>query len=89
MQHILWLRHWEFMPRYFFDVHSETTILDDEDGTELDGIDSAREAALAYLGETAMHELSHPKQDRLAIHVRDEGGETVLTASLWVQAKAP
>jgi hypothetical protein len=77
---------WQSMPRYFFDLQDDTVLVDDE-GTELAGIDAARRQALAVLGGIAKDELARQHHDWFAINVRDQDGRPVLTASLSVRVE--
>jgi len=67
------------MPRYYFHLHNDFDVADEE-GRELDGVDSAREQAILGARDLMAEEvmrgmitLSH------WIEVRDERGEQVLT----------
>jgi hypothetical protein len=70
------------MPRYFFDIHDDIEIIDQE-GQELPNLRAARSKAAMALAEAAKDELpdNGPAKD-LTVIVRDEAGKVVLTTRL-------
>jgi hypothetical protein len=70
--------HWHEVPRYFFDLHNDMDVIDDE-GVELPELDGALAHALseaksmiqASVADTGRIDLRHH------IDVRDESGATV------------
>jgi hypothetical protein len=70
------------MPRFFFDVVDNGKRYPDVDGTVLADLEHAREEALETLGQIAKDELPDGDQRELAIDVRTDAGQILLTASL-------
>jgi hypothetical protein len=73
------------MTRYYFDLDDGERVTPDADGTELADLQAARSKALQMLGEIAKAEMRDDNRSQERIHIRDEAGRTVLTASLFVQ----
>ena len=74
------------MPRYYFDIVDGDRRFVDEEGTELEDADDARDEALETLGQIAKDKL--PENDRrdFVLTVR-EGAQTVLTATLSLRVE--
>jgi hypothetical protein len=71
------------MPRYFFDTDDGQHFIEDEQGLDLHGLKEARLQAQAALADIARdHVPGDGDQRSMACRVRDEGGKTVLLASL-------
>ena len=65
------------MPRFYFDLHNDFDALDQE-GKELDGIEDAREIALAEAREMIEASVAEGRVDlNHFIQVRDESGNIV------------
>ena len=83
------------MPRYYFDVNEgETTILEDPEGVELDGIEAALIKAQSALAGMVRDKIPIDSTRRVRlIVVRDETGQTVLRAGVSlvveIQPEAP
>ncbi len=72
------------MPRYFFDIHDGERSTTDEVGMELDGIEAARQETSRTLGEIARDILPDGDRREVVIEVKDETGQRVLVANLFV-----
>jgi hypothetical protein len=70
------------MPLYLFDTADTGLSHTDDEGIELDGLETARDEALALLGGIAKDELPDGDAREFVVRVRGENGVTVLTASL-------
>jgi hypothetical protein len=71
------------MPRYFFDTDTGQHFIKDEEGLDLYSLTEARLQAQAALADIACdHVPGDGDQRTMACRVRDEGGKTVLLASL-------
>lgn len=71
------------MARFFFDVDDGTTLLRDEEGTELANEHAARDEATRAMGKMARDYL--PKgapQQTIIMCVRDEEGQPILQLAL-------
>jgi uncharacterized protein DUF6894 len=83
------------MPRYYFDVNEgETTILEDPEGVELDGIEAALIKAQSALAGMVRDKIPIDGTRRVRlIVVRDGTGQTVLRAGVSliveIQPEAP
>ena len=68
------------MPRYFFHLRNDISV-DDEEGTELPGIEAARERAEQYAIDMAAASVLENHRINLhhRIEIADETGEVVLT----------
>jgi hypothetical protein len=65
------------MPRYFFDIHSEHTIRD-EDGEDLTDHETARDVAIRVASELLpVHARQLAQTGRVAITVRDGHGAVI------------
>jgi hypothetical protein len=71
--------------RYFFDTHDGAKFIRDEEGLELDGIESARDEATRGLADLAKDALPGALRRELAVDVRDNHDRDVLKASLWFE----
>ena len=75
------------MPHYFFDSYDGASLIRDDVGLELDGLEAAKQAATASLGDWARDELPKSQRKELAVQVRDETGKTVARACLWLEVE--
>jgi len=84
------------VPRYFFDIAEGDRIFADDEGTELEDIEDARDEALETLGQIARHKLPDGKRRDFVTTVRQgdrrefiitvrDGDRKVLTATLSVR----
>ena len=73
--------------RFFFDTYDGQTLVEDEEGLELEGPQAARDQAQAALADMVRDVMPDGDQRTLTIRVRDESGKTVLkaTVSLMVE----
>jgi hypothetical protein len=74
-------------PRFFFDTYDGQTLVEDEEGLELEGPQAARDQAQAALADMVRDVMPDGDQRTLTIRVRNESGKTVLkaTVSLMVE----
>ena len=70
------------MPRFNFDVRDGEHVHKDNEGTELYGLQDARDHALRTLPDMARDEMPDRNQREFVIEVKDENGRPVLTARL-------
>ena len=71
------------MPRYYFDEYDGDTVMQDDEGLELDGIEAARAEARKALPDIARDVLPEDGDRRtMVVKVRDEAGKVVITATL-------
>jgi hypothetical protein len=73
------------VPLYFFDTRDGPTLLRDEIGLELDGIEAARDEATRGMADLAHDALPGATRRELSVQVRDETDRDVLRASLWFE----
>ncbi|MBA3676475.1 MAG: hypothetical protein H0W74_03630 [Sphingosinicella sp.] len=67
------------MPRFFFHLYDDLTVIDEE-GTELPDTEAARVYAIASIRELACQEIREGSLNRRhRIQVQDEKGQSVLT----------
>jgi hypothetical protein len=72
------------VPRYFFDTR-DGELVRDEIGILLDGIEAVRDEATRGLADFAKDALPGSVRRELAVEVRDQFEELILTASLWFE----
>jgi hypothetical protein len=70
------------MPSYFFDFHDGDAVRRDGIGLDLAGIEAVRTEAINALLDMAGDVLSDGHEKSIAVDVRDNAGQPVLTASL-------
>jgi hypothetical protein len=75
------------MPLYFFDTTDTGLSHTDDEGIELDGLEIARQEALAMLGGIARDELPDGDAREFVVRIRDEAGSVLLTASLVLRVE--
>jgi hypothetical protein len=66
------------MPRYFFDVRDQQSVVYDEIGIELADIDAARREAWRALAEMMQEEISRAGKAVVAIDIRTGSGQFVV-----------
>jgi hypothetical protein len=79
------------MPRYYFDIQKGMTVTPDPDGLELDDLGAAECEAVRTVAEIGRHLLPASEARDVAIAVRNEHGEPVMTVtlSLTIERTAP
>ena len=70
------------MPRYYFDTRDNDTLVTDDVGVVLPGIEAARDQAAAGLIDLAKDVLPGSVRRELAVEVRDESKEPLLRTCL-------
>jgi hypothetical protein len=70
------------MTRYFFDTYDGESFIRDQDGLELSSLREAEEEAARCLPEMAKDALPDSNRRDFIVSVRNEKGDTVLTAAL-------
>jgi hypothetical protein len=75
------------MPRYFFDTHDGEHELRDEEGSELLGLQEARDEAIRVLPGIARDVLPGGDRGDFVSTVRDERGRPVFRATLSLRAE--
>jgi hypothetical protein len=74
------------MPRYYFDSRDGERFIRDDEGLELDGIESARDEATYGLRDLAKDAIPGSVRRELAIEVRDANRQ-LIRASLWFEVQ--
>ena len=72
------------MPHYFFDTHDGETLLQDDAGQALDGIEAACTWAQTALATMIKDVPPDGAQRTIAVRVRDGTGKTVIKAAVSV-----
>jgi hypothetical protein len=75
------------MARYYFDYWDGQRCFSDEEGLELDGIESARNEARKALADAAKDVIPKSMLSEIAIEVRDETSRPLLRASLQFEVQ--
>jgi hypothetical protein len=70
------------MARYFFDSGVSDELIEDHEGIECDGIEGACREGMDGLRDLARELLKGLDRQQLAIYVRDETGERLLSLSI-------
>ncbi|GEO18645.1 DUF6894 family protein [Microvirga aerophila] len=79
------------MPCFYFDVRDGVSFTPDEVGREFDGLEAAERAAAKAAAEIGQDQLPNGDAREVAVEVRNEHGQWVLTAtvSLEIQRVEP
>lgn len=75
------------MKRFYFDSCDGGSFIQDDQGLELVGIESARDQAVAGLADLARELIPLKAGRELVIEVRDDAGQGVLRAMLSIQVE--
>ncbi|RWO81049.1 hypothetical protein [Mesorhizobium sp.] len=75
------------MARYFFDSADRDELVRDEVGIECDGIEGACREGIEGLRDLARESLKNLDGQQLAIYVRAETGERLLSLNITLQKK--
>ncbi|MGF9760694.1 hypothetical protein AAII07_36445 [Microvirga sp. 0TCS3.31] len=70
------------LPRYFFDTYDGNQFVPDNEGLELQNLDTAKAEAQKALPDLARDALPAGDQNTFIVSVRDEAGQVVLRAAL-------
>jgi hypothetical protein len=78
------------MPRYFFDIDDGDGSTIDDDGTDFDNLDRARDGAIVALTEIAHDSMPRDgtRKDIVAA-IRDDGGTVVLRVVVSLSVTVP
>ncbi len=74
--------------RYYFDHRDGGFFLSDDEGLELDGIESARREATKAIADAARDALPNSIRREISVEVRDETNRPVLRAGLWFEVQS-
>lgn len=77
------------MPRYFFDTFDGNAFIPDEDGQDINDIDTASRIAQEALPQMVRDALPDGDQRTYIVSVRDEEGRTVIRAALSLIVEYP
>jgi len=75
------------VPLYFFDTRDDGAVIADPVGLEFPNVEAVKRQAAKSLAELARDVLPGVLRRVLAVDVRDESGDAVLTAELTFQAR--
>ena len=75
------------MPLYFFDRSEDGEFSRGDYAIECASVDEARREAVRALAEIAKDEFPEGDRREIAIHIREDGGPLILTASLSLQVE--
>jgi hypothetical protein len=70
------------MPRYFFDLIEDAAVFPDEGGEVYEDIETMKQEAARTVAEMVRDRLRAFEPYNLGIQIRDEGGTSILKASL-------
>ena len=70
------------MPRFYFDVREDGTVIPDEEGLELESLDAAEHEAAVSAAEIGRSQLPHGKVREITVEVKDEDGFVLITATV-------
>ncbi len=70
------------MPRYFFDLQDGDEISEDDQGSVMDGQETARSQAIVFLSEIVKDSLPDGEHRRFVVIAREENGQPIYQASL-------
>ena len=75
------------MPRFYFDLRENGTLIEDEEGMEVADVSAAETEAVKTAVEMARDRLPGSKLSSITIDVRDRNGDHVLTATATLEVK--
>ncbi len=73
------------MPRFYFDVREGAHFTSDEAGVELDSLDAAESEAACAAAEIGRDQLPNADTRNIAVEVRDERGQQVVTVRVSME----
>jgi hypothetical protein len=73
------------MPRFHFDMRDGETFTPDEEGEELPSLNAAERVAAETAAEFGRDKLPEGVDRKVTIEVRNEHGQRVLTATVWLE----
>jgi hypothetical protein len=76
------MARWKAMPRYYFDVWEDETLVRDEDGIEFASLEAAKAEALVALPAIAQGYLPKGGHKYIEIRVMDEAGQALLRVAM-------
>ena len=82
------------MPRYFFDFQDDDKLSKDDEGSLIDGQETARSEAIILLSEIVKDTLPDGEHRRFVVIAREEGGQPIYRAALefhgeWTHQRSP
>ena len=75
------------MPRYYFDLREDRTVVEDEEGLSLPDIDAAQREAAETAAEIGRDRLPKGGLRFVTIDVRDENGDNLLSVTATLEVK--
>jgi type IV pilus biogenesis protein CpaD/CtpE len=73
------------MPRFHFDMRDEGVFVPDEEGEDLPDLNAAERVAAETAAEFGRDKLPKGVDRKVVIEVRNEHGQRVLTATVWLE----
>ena len=70
------------MPRFYFDMREDGTVIPDEEGLELESLDVAKHEAAVSAVDIGRSQLPHGKVRETTVEVKDEKGFVLITATI-------
>ena len=69
------------MPRFYFDVWEDETVIPDEEGLELESLDAAQREAAVSAVDIGRSQPPRGKVREITVEVKDENGFVLITAT--------
>jgi hypothetical protein len=69
------------VPRFYFDVREDGTVIPDEEGLELESLDAAEREAAVSAVDIGRSQLPHGKVREITVEVKDENGLVLIAAA--------
>jgi hypothetical protein len=69
------------VPRFYFDVREDGTVIPDEEGLELESLDAAEREAAVSAVDIGRSQLPHGKVREITVEVKDENGLGLIAAT--------
>ena len=79
-------RHFETMPRFYFDIREDDRLVSDDDGNDLPNTDAAEREAVLVAAEIASDQVKRGRIEKVVVEVRNEDGERVAVTTLTLQS---
>ena len=75
------------MPRFYFDLREDGTVVEDEEGVSLPDLATAEREAAKAVTEIGYDRLPEGGLSSVTIDVRDENGDHILSATVSLEVK--